>query len=390
MKRLVDTNILIEKPNILEDKELVLSIKVVKELDGLKRHQNPEIAEKARRAAVYIARNIGNLTFVMDDDNIPTDDLLLLLAKKYETGIITNDVYLKIRAMMHEIPVEGYSNKNDYSGVSYIPETEEELISKILLGESTELVDNMHENEYLIIQTKPEQYFKKIGNTLERVNYTTIKNDYVGEIKPKNPEQVCLFDALNNKNNSIVYAGGRWGTGKSYLLNNYALSQLEKGTIQKIVYIPNNSYTAHTIDLGALPGDILDKSMGTIGPLIDLIGIDRVSKMIKEFETLEIVPMSYIRGRSFTDSIIIANEAQNLTVDHMKLLLARVGEGSRIFIDGDISQTDSQLFKNKNGIQLLLKLSESPVYSKIFSTVRLLKTERSLAASAADYLEEIE
>ena len=112
--------------------------------------------------------------------------------------------------------------------------------------------------------------------------------------------------------------------------------------------------------------------------------------MIKEFETLEIVPMSYIRGRSFTNSIIIVNEAQNLTADHMKLLLARVGEGSRIFIDGDISQTDSQIFKNKNGIQLLLKLSESPIYSKIFSTVKLLKTERSLAASAADYLEEIE
>ena len=213
MNKLVDTNILIEKPNILEDKELVLSIKVVKELDGLKRHQNPEIAEKARRAAVYIARNIGNLTFVMDDDNIPTDDLLLQLAKKYQTGIITNDVYLKVRAMMLDIPVEGYSNKNGYSGVSYIAENEEELISKILLGEPNEFVDNMHENEYLIIQTKPEQYFKKIGDSLERVKYSTIENDYVGEIKPKNPEQVCLFDALNNKNNSIIYAGGRWGTG---------------------------------------------------------------------------------------------------------------------------------------------------------------------------------
>ena len=124
----------------------------------------------------------------MDDDNIPTDDLLLQLAKKYQTGIITNDVYLKVRAMMLDIPVEGYSNKNDYSGVSYIAENEEELISKILLGEPNEFVDNMHENEYLIIQTKPEQYFKKIGDSLERVKYSTIENDYVGEIKPKNPE----------------------------------------------------------------------------------------------------------------------------------------------------------------------------------------------------------
>lgn len=135
--------------------------------------------------------------------------------------------------------------------------------------------------------------------------------------------------------------------------------------------------------------DILDKSLGQIGPLIDLIGIDRVQRMIQD-EVLEIVPMAYIRGRSFLESIIIVNEAQNLTTDHMKLLLGRVGEESRIFLDGDYSQSDSNLFKNKNGIQLLLKLSQSETYSKFFSTVKLIKTERSFTASAADYLETLE
>ena len=80
MKKLVDTNILIEKPNILENPDLVLSIKVIKELDGLKKHQNPEIAEKARRAAVYIARNLNSLTFILENEAIPTDECLIKMA----------------------------------------------------------------------------------------------------------------------------------------------------------------------------------------------------------------------------------------------------------------------------------------------------------------------
>lgn len=176
---------------------------------------------------------------------------------------------------------------------------------------------------------------------------------------------------------------------KSFNINNFALSELEHGKINKIVYIPNNAYVANTIDIGALPGNVLEKSLGQIGPLIDLVGIDMVNKMIQE-ETLEIVPMGFVRGRSFANSIIIANEAQNLTRDHVKLLLARVGEESRIFFDGDYRQADNFLFKEKSGLLHLSKLSDSSVFSQIFGSIKLLKVERSLTAQAADYLEEIE
>lgn len=139
---------------------------------------------------------------------------------------------------------------------------------------------------------------------------------------------------------------------------------------------------------GILPGDELDKLIGQIGPLIDLIGIDRVKEYINR-DQLELVPMAYIRGRSFQDSIVIVNEAQNLTEDHIKLLIARCGEGTRIFFDGDIHQADSNLFKNKNGLKLLLNLSKSSIYSKIFGAVRLTTIERSLTANAAEYLDNI-
>ncbi len=134
--------------------------------------------------------------------------------------------------------------------------------------------------------------------------------------------------------------------------------------------------------------ELIDKISGQIGPLIDLVGIDRIQDMINNNQ-LEVVPMGYIRGRSFNDSIVIINEAQNLTDDHIKLLVGRCGEGTRIFFDGDIKQTDSQTFKNKNGLKLLLNLRKSKIYAPIFATIKLVETERSKTAQAAQYLDDI-
>lgn len=142
------------------------------------------------------------------------------------------------------------------------------------------------------------------------------------------------------------------------------------------------------MELGFLPGTDIEKVIPSIGPLIDLVGKDFVNQMIMK-EELEIVPLAYIRGRSFKDSIIIVNEAQNLTEDHLKLLIARCGENSRIFFDGDIKQADSQLFRNKNGLKLLLNLRKSPIYCYKFATVNLLKTERSATAEACEFLDKI-
>ena len=141
------------------------------------------------------------------------------------------------------------------------------------------------------------------------------------------------------------------------------------------------------MDIGALPGELLAKIEGQIGPLIDLVGIDRVQDMLQN-EELEIVPMGFIRGRSFQNSILIINEAQNLTEDHVKLLIARCGEGTRIFFDGDIKQADSNIFRQKSGLKLLTKLRFSEEYGDLFSAVKLKTIERSKTARASQYLDE--
>ena len=82
-------------------------------------------------------------------------------------------------------------------------------------------------------------------------------------------------------------------------------------------------------------------------------------------------------------------EAENLTEEHIKLLRARCGKNTKIFFDGDIHQADSAIFKDRNGLKLLLKLHESAEFAPLFSTVQLITIERSIVAGAADFLDNI-
>lgn len=402
MNYIIDTNILLDYPQIVEDRnnQIYIATSVLKELDGLKKHINNDIAFNARRAAIYISRNLNQLLFVSECEKwgIPVDDQLIKIAKIKNGILITNDVYLKVRATIDGVETKGYNKKDDYTGVEYWyvdsidNEKDQEDLSKLLNDNILPPEMVLYENQYLIIKEKSTDktikiYVMKDGKP-EEVENKKIRNQWIDYIYPRNSEQTCLFNALNNKDNTIIYAGGKYGTGKSFILNNFALQELEKGNIRKIIYIPNNSYVEGSMELGFLPGTDIEKVIPSIGPLIDLVGKDFVNQMIMK-EELEIVPLAYIRGRSFKDSIIIVNEAQNLTEDHLKLLIARCGENSRIFFDGDIKQADSQLFRNKNGLKLLLNLRKSPIYCYKFATVNLLKTERSATAEAAQYLDNI-
>lgn len=410
---IVDTNILLDFPQIIEEEEdITIITDVLKELDGLKLSSNFETAFKARRAAVTLAHNINKIKWCEDyeEKKIPVDDKLLCYGKDTDGILVTNDIYLKVKATIRDIKTKGYGNSEDYSGVRtlylqmdenrYHPDLEYMMNTGLYPDDSVELF----ENEFVIVKDSTAPITNRHGEPdyetlvtfiftkgkLKPFYYGKIENNWFSKkpITPRNPEQACLFEALSDRNKTIIYAGGKFGTGKSFILNNYAIQELEKGKIKKIIYVPNNAYTENTMDIGALPGELLEKVTGQIGPLVDLVGIDQVQDWIKT-EQLEVVPMNSIRGRSFSESIIIVNEAQNLTEDHVKLLIARCGDGSRIFFDGDLKQADSAIFRNKNGLKLLLNLRKSPIYSKLFATVKLQTTERSLTAQASSYLDDL-
>lgn len=96
-----------------------------------------------------------------------------------------------------------------------------------------------------------------------------------------------------------------------------------------------------------------------------------------------------MRGRNFDDAIVIVSEAENLTEDHIKLLVARCGKNTKIYYDGDVQQADANIFKDRNGLKLLLNLHNAPGLNKMFGTVQLKTIERSSVAAAADYLDKL-
>ena len=119
--KIIDSNVLLDFPNVLEEPNIVISTDVLRELDGLKLSINSEVAFRARRAAILISKNLKGIKFdsSLDDKNGHTDDKLIELTKSYAGELITNDVYCKLKAIANGVRTCGYGNSSDYTGVLY-------------------------------------------------------------------------------------------------------------------------------------------------------------------------------------------------------------------------------------------------------------------------------
>lgn len=247
-------------------------------------------------------------------------------------------------------------------------------------------IEELKENEYVIVKDDSQgfDYFRKTDEKLERVNYPSFKSEQEGVIKPLNPEQYCAMDMLFQPNSKIKVLKGVYGSGKDYLMWHTARYLLDKGKFNKIVYVRPHITVAGLPDIGALPGDASEKLEWTLAPLYDTAGRDEVLRMVQENQ-LEAVPMNFIRGRSFENSIVYVTEGQNMTTEMVKLLIGRIGEGSELWINGDTHQVDKKIFAEDNGIiKMVDKLSGNPLFSYVY----LPTTERSAVARLADLLDD--
>ena len=158
-------------------------------------------------------------------------------------------------------------------------------------------------------------------------------------IIPKSIGQNKYFEALNNF--ELVLGLGPAGTGKSYLAVAKAINMLKKGLVEKIILTRPAVEAGER--LGFLPGDMKEKIDPYLKPIYDalyeMMPADRVEKKIQSGE-IEIAPLAFMRGRTFTNAFVIVDEAQNTSPVQMKMVLTRIGEGSRMVINGDLSQVD--------------------------------------------------
>tara|TARA_Y100001970_G_scaffold280394_1_gene389311 strand:- start:12 stop:977 length:966 start_codon:yes stop_codon:yes gene_type:complete len=143
------------------------------------------------------------------------------------------------------------------------------------------------------------------------------------------------------RSNDICFGIGPAGTGKTYLAVASAVAALESDSVRRVCLVRPAVEAGER--LGFLPGDMAQKIDPYLRPLYDalyeMIGFDRVNKLIDK-GLIEIAPLAFMRGRSLNHSFIILDEAQNTTVEQMKMFLTRIGFGSKTVVTGDITQID--------------------------------------------------
>lgn len=274
----------------------------------------------------------------------------------------------------------------DYLGYITIPY--DEHIYPVL--QSGKLPDNINMliNQYLVVydaetETVVEN-FRWDGTKLERIPFKQINSHFCGKIKSRNVQQTLAIDMLYREDITVKVLTGKFGTGKDMLMCSAAIDLLEKDKYGKIIWVRNNIEVKNSNPIGHLPGDYKDKLLPFAMPLADhLGGVEGLQMMIAKGD-IEIVHLGFIRGRDIKKSIIMCSEAENMTKEHIQLLIGRVGEGSSLWINGDYRQVDKEVFQTNSGMSTMInKLKGHPR----FGYVQLLKTERSETAAMADLLD---
>lgn len=204
--------------------------------------------------------------------------------------------------------------------------------------------------------------------SIKKLNYTTSMTCLYVD----NPEHLFLT------NDYIV-------THNTFLATAVALDMIDDGYYDKLIYVRNNFGVEDTKDPGALPGDLEEKLRPFLGPLIDIVGDEFIVDKLIDEGKVEQVHLGYLRGRSLKNCVVLVDESQNLTPSHIKMLISRMAENSKLIFCGDYSQADSKIFRNQsNG---LLKMNERLQNHKLYGQIRLNKIERSEICQMADLLD---
>lgn len=410
---ILDTNIIMRNPEVLNgfaDNEVVLPEVVQRELDHLKTAPG-QTGYEARQAVnaldAFYARSDGDPitgwktagggllriekrfnekflpAYAVDEidkaDNRIIAVALMLMQENEATKItklICGDTIMRQLARNAGVNAEAYKNEEvsvidlDYKGWGEIETDNSYLMEQLYAAGVCEVAEDegLVENEYMILRQKETNQSALVRYKQER--FYLVKNYQkkgVQGVRPLNARQGFQMDACmaDPKEIPCVIIKGAAGTGKTFLAEACGLDGLYDNTYERIILTRSMVNPDGEGELGILPGDTKDKMDPYLKPFYDnLEQILRVSSPKESQEQIriaiedlmiqgkiEIQPMSSIRGRTFTNSYIIIDEAQNTSVKQIETLITRLGDGSKIVILGCLDQIDtSKLSKYSNGL----------------------------------------
>lgn len=315
--------------------------------------------------------------------------------------LVSKDINLRLKARSLELPAEDYKRvqirdiEHLYTGKSVIDLVSPEAVDQLHAEGSLPVEDLFGDqppeaNHFLILQSARRSalaFYNPRSRRVERL----IKQPAYG-IEPRNAEQTFALHAILDPDIPLVSLSGAAGTGKTLIA---LAGALEKSRDYRRIYLARPIVPLSNRDIGYLPGDAQSKINPYMQPLWDNLGFikgqfepterehKRIDEMV-ELEKLQVVPLAYIRGRSFSRVLFVVDEAQNLTPHEVKTIITRAGEGTKIVLTGDIFQIDTPyLDSQSNGLSYLIDRLKG---SELYAHVNLEKGERSALANLASQL----
>jgi PhoH-like ATPase len=314
--------------------------------------------------------------------------------------LVSKDINLRLKARSLNLTAEDYETvkikdlDHLYKGKSEVEVDDPAVIDRLYRDEWLPVGDVLAEsppaNQYFILRSRANSglaYYNPRSDCLERV-----PKPLAYGISPRNAEQTFALHAVLNAEVPLVTLSGAAGTGKTLLA---LAGALEQRRLFRQIYLARPIVPLSNRDLGFLPGDIHSKIDPYMQPLWDNLSIiknqygekEREYRKVEELvetEKLHIVPLAYIRGRSFSNVIFIVDEAQNLTPHEIKTIITRAGERTKVVLTGDIFQIDTPyLDAHTNGLSYLIDRTKG---SPLYAHVNLEKGERSELANLASSL----
>jgi len=431
LRWVVDTNVLLEHIQVVHSLEAeygkpVILSHVLRELEKHTISRNASLAYRARKVIRFLDANEGLFEYDLADykfdlndrfDAGYVDNMIIQACVVNGYGLISNDLLLIRKAKAYNIPhLKGWElavPEDVYGGVRDVfidmSKKEDREFYKELYAVKDEYKIGGYNplglvrNEYLFVwdTSKPTEFDQETGEPiayelvrgakhrwdgemLAKLSFSKIKSKFMGEVEPINHKQDALFDLLQDPTITVKGCFGTFGVGKDYVMLSHAINLLERNKFDKIVWVRNNIEVKDTKELGFRKGDLFDKLIEFAMPLADHVGGVEGLKMLYDKRKIELQHLGTLRGRDIKNAIIYVTEVQNNTKDHVQLLLGRVGQGSELWLNGDIKQTDNYTFDMNSGLKSLIRLKGN----MRFGLVTLDKTERSETAEMAKLLED--
>ena len=283
--------------------------------------------------------------------------------------------------------VEELKLKNDdvYKGFRVVQPTDEEL-SQVYSKDNCENIFGCLVNEYVIINDSDGNFCDVVkwnGEKYANIFNKNVKTMAFGDkLKAKDVYQRMAIDSLIS--NTMTCVSGKAGSGKSLLSLLVAMYLIETGKYDRLVVLFNPCQVRGATQMGYYQGSLTEKAMqSNIGNILitkfgDRFAVDNYIAQGK----IKLIPMSDCRGMEILDTEILwITEAENTTIDLMKICLSRVSSGAKVFIEGDFDQTDNKLFDCNNGMMRAIEVLSG---EKEFGYVQLQNVWRSRIAELTD------